>query len=306
MSTQLAAPRRTGGPLRLGRRGIGLAPLAWIAIALYVAFLIYPIIQSVITSFTDRNPLKPASSFVGFANYLELFQDQRLLRSLGFTLVVVVFVTIVANAFGLMFAMLLNRSTLNYRAMRTLVFIPQVLSGVIVAFIWRSILTQNGLLNVTLQNLGLTDAAVSWIGTPELATLSICVVVSWMTIAFSTVVYTASLQSVPAELYEAARVDGAGAFSRFRNVTFPMIAPGVTISVTLGLITTLKLYDVIAVLTGGGPANSTKSVAFYLIDVAFTSNRFGYASAIAIFLLGLTAVIAYGTTGLLRRREAHL
>ncbi len=85
-----------------------------------------------------------------------------------------------------------------------------------------------------------------------------------------------------------------------------MIAPGVTISVTLGLITTLKLYDVIAVLTGGGPANSTKSVAFYLIDVAFTSNRFGYASAIAIFLLGLTAVIAYGTTGLLRRREAHL
>ncbi len=109
-----------------------------------------------------------------------------------------------------MFAMLLNRSTVNYRIMRTLVFIPQVLSGVIVAFIWRSILTQNGLLNVTLQNLGLTDSAVSWIGTPELATLSICVVVSWMTIAFSTVVYTASLQSVPAELYEAARVDGAG------------------------------------------------------------------------------------------------
>lgn len=98
MSTQLAAPRRIGGP---GHRGIGLAPLAWTAIALYVAFLIYPIVQSVITSFTDRNPpLKPASAFVGFANYLELFQDQRLARSLGFTLVVVVFVTIVANAFG--------------------------------------------------------------------------------------------------------------------------------------------------------------------------------------------------------------
>ncbi|MBM7831264.1 ABC-type sugar transport system permease subunit [Agromyces cerinus] len=303
MSTQVAARRRGSGTRR---RGLSLAPVAWIAIALYAAFLLYPIVQSVIQSFTDRNPLKPESSFVGFANYIELFQDPRLARSLGFTLVVVVFVTVVANTLGLMFAMLLNRSTVNYRVMRTLIFIPQVLSGVIVAFIWRSILTQNGLLNVTLQNLGLTDTAISWIGTPELATLSICVVVSWITIAFSTVVYTASLQSVPAELYEAAKVDGAGVFGRFRNVTFPMIAPGMTISVTLSLITTLKLYDVIAVLTGGGPANSTKSVAYYLIDVAFTNNRFGYSSAIAIFLLGLTALVAYTTTGLLRRREAHL
>ena len=111
---------------------------------------------------------------------------------------------------------------------------------------------------------------------------------------------------MPAELYEAARVDGAGALSRFRHVTWPMIAPGTTISVVLCLITTFKLYDVIAVLTGGGPANSTKSTAFYLVNVAFTNNRFGYASAIAMLLLVLTAVIAYGLTAILRRREAHL
>jgi ABC-type sugar transport system permease subunit len=203
-------------------------------------------------------------------------------------------------------AMLLNRPKTNYRLMRTLIFVPQVLSGVIVAFIWRSILTQNGLLNATLQNLGVTDTAVSWIGTPELATLSICIVVSWATIAFSTVIYTASLQSVPLDLYEAARIDGAGVVARFWHVTLPMIAPGVTISVTLSLITTLKLYDIIAVLTGGGPANSTKSVAYYLLDLAFTGNRFGYASAVAMLLLVLTALISYGTSGLLRRREAQL
>ena len=294
-------------PSRVTRgRTLGLAPIAWLAMALYVAFLLYPILQSIFTSFTDRNPLKPDSSFVGFDNYVALFADTRLMTSLRFTLVVVVVVTITANVFGLLFAMLLNRSTRNYRIMRTLIFIPQVLSGVIVAFIWRSILTQNGLLNSVLQNLGLIDAPVSWIGTPELATLSICVVVSWLTIAFATVVYTASLQSVPPELYEAARVDGAGAVGRFRHVTFPMIAPGMTISVVLCLITTFKLYDVIAVLTGGGPATSTKSTAFYLIDVAFTSNRFGYASAIAILLLVLTAITAYAITALLRRREANL
>ena len=294
-------------PRRVTRgRSLGLAPIAWLAMALYAAFLLYPILQSALTSLTDRNPLKPDSSFVGLDNYAALFTDTRLIASLGFTVVVVVVVTITANVIGLLFAMLLNRSTRNYRIMRTLIFIPQVLSGVIVAFIWRSILTQNGLLNSVLQGVGLIDRPVSWIGTPELATLSICVVVSWMTIAFATVVYTASLQSVPPELYEAARVDGAGALSRFRHVTFPMIAPGMTISVVLCLITTFKLYDVIAVLTGGGPATSTKSTAFYLVTVAFTNNRFGYASAIAILLLVLTAVTAYGLTALLRRREANL
>ena len=288
------------------RTGLGLAPIAWLAIVLYGAFLLYPILQSVLTSLTDRNPLKTASNFVGLDNYLELFTDARLMESLRFTAIVVVVVTLVSNTLGLLFAMLLNRTSANYRIMRTLIFIPQVLSGVIVAFIWRSILTQNGLLNVTLQNLGLVDAPISWLGTPELATLSICTVVSWITIGFSTVVYTASLQSVPPELYEAARMDGASALGRFRNVTFPMIAPGLTISVVLCLITTFKLYDVIAVLTGGGPANSTRSTAFYLITVAFTNNRFGYASAIAIFLLVLTAVVAYGVTSLLRRREARI
>ena len=288
------------------RRSLGLAPIAVIAIVLYAAFLVWPVIQSFLSSLTDQSPLQASSSFVGFDNYLELFQDPALISSLEFTVVVVVAVTVIANLAGLGFALLLNRKSAGFRVMRTLVFIPQVLSGVIVAFIWRSILTQNGLLNASLQNLGLIDKPISWIGTPQLATMSIIAVVSWITIAFATVVYTASLQSVPAELYEAARVDGAGMWRRFTNVTFPMIAPGMTITVVLCLITTFKLYDVIAVLTGGGPANSTRSTAFYLVQVAFTDNRFGYASSIAILLLLLTAAVAYGVTALLRRREASL
>jgi multiple sugar transport system permease protein len=283
-----------------------LAPVAWLAIGLYIAFLLYPIASSLLTSFTDRNPLRAESAFVGFDNYRQLFTDPRLLTSLRFTLVVVIVVTIASNVVGLGFAMLLNRPSVGYRLMRTLIFIPQVLSGVIVAFIWRSILTQNGLLNTFLRNIGLADQPVSWIGTPDLALLSVCVVVSWATIAFATVVYVAALQSVPGELYEAARIDGASAVGRFRFVTLPMIAPGMTISIVLCLITTFKLYDVIAVLTGGGPANTTQTTAFYLITVAFTTNRFGYASAIAILLLVATTVVAYSLTGLLRRREADL
>ncbi|MFE4369717.1 carbohydrate ABC transporter permease [Streptomyces sp. NPDC056835] len=287
-------------------RGFGLAPAALIAAVLYGVFLLYPLVQSLWLSFTDKSPLQSGSDFVGLSNYRELFGDDRLVSSLLFTTVVVVAVTAIANVVGLLLAMLLNRSTANYRVMRTLIFIPQVLSGVIVGFIWKSILTQNGLLNTVLAQIGLIDEPVSWLGDPSLATFSVIVVVSWITIAFATVVYTASLQSVPRELYEAARMDGASALGRFRHVTLPMIAPGTTISVVLCLITTLKLYDVIAALTGGGPADSTKSTAFYLISVAFTDNRFGYASSIAMFLLVLTAVVSYGVTALLRRRETNL
>ncbi|WP_426626132.1 carbohydrate ABC transporter permease [Leifsonia sp. McL0607] len=288
------------------RRSLGLAPIAIVAMVLYAAFLIWPVTQSFLSSLTDQNPLQGSSSFVGADNYVQMANDPALIASLAFTLIVVVAVTVLANSIGLGFALLLNRNTFGFRVMRTLIFIPQVLSGVIVAFIWRSILTQDGLLNASLLNLGIIQKPISWIGTPALATMSIIAVVSWMTIAFATVVYTASLQSVPAELYEAARVDGAGAWRRFTNVTFPMIAPGMTISVVLCMITTFKLYDVIAVLTGGGPADSTRSTAFYLVQVAFTDNKFGYSSAIAILLLALTAIVAYGVTALLRRREAAL
>ncbi|WP_327232906.1 sugar ABC transporter permease [Streptomyces sp. NBC_01317] len=289
-----------------GGRSLGLAPLAWIAVALYAMFLLFPLFQSLFWSFTDKSPLQGKSDFVGLANYTDLFSDDLFLHSLFFTGIVVVSVTVVANTVGLLLAMLLNKSTANYRVMRTLIFIPQVLSGVIVAFIWRSILTQNGLLNVLLVKVGLVEEPVAWLGSSGLATFSICVVVSWITIAFATVVYTASLQSVPAELYEAARVDGAGFFGRFRHVTLPMIAPGMTISVVLCLITTLKLYDVIAVLTSGGPANATQSTAYYLVTAAFTDNRFGYASSIAMVLLVLTALVSYSATHVLRKREADL
>ncbi|GAA2616641.1 sugar ABC transporter permease [Dactylosporangium fulvum] len=296
----------------LRRHSRGLAPIAWLAVLLYILFLLYPLGRSLVLSFTNRNPLKADSSFVGLANYTDLFHDARLLATLRFTLLVVVVVTVVANIFGLLFALLfallLNRNTANYRVMRTIIFVPQVLSGVIVAFIWRSILTQNGLLNSALSQIGLVggDGPVAWLGSTNLATVSICAVVSWMTIAFATVVYSASLRTVPPELYEAARMDGANAWQRFRAVTLPMIAPGMTINVVLCLITTFKLYDVIAVLTGGGPANTTQSTAYYLLEVAFTQNLFGYSSAIAMLLLALTAGIAYTVTFLLRKREVRL
>ena len=284
----------------------GLFGIAALAFVLYLCFLVLPLLLSLRSSFTNENPLRASSSFVGLSNYQELMSDHALRASLTFTIVLAIGVTAVANVIGIAFAVMLNRTGLSYRVMRTVAFLPQVLSGVIVGFIWQTILTQDGLLNNALTRFGLIDTPISWLATPTGALLSIGVVVAWILSGFTTVVHLAALQSIPVELDDMATMDGASRTQRFFRVTLPMLAPGTTISVTISLITVLKLYDVITVLTGGGPANSTQSTALYIVKVAFTEDRFGYASAVAMLVLVLSAAIALSVTNVLRRREVNL
>ncbi|WP_034263432.1 carbohydrate ABC transporter permease [Actinospica robiniae] len=292
------ARRRRGDP--------ALGAIAAVALGLYALFIIVPVIMSAWKSFTDENPLMAQAKFVGLANYREMTHDSTLAASLGFTLALAAGVTVVANAAGIGFAVLLNKTSLSFRMMRTVAFLPQVLSGVIVGFVWRYIMAEDGILNHLLTGLGIISRPISWLGTPDLAMFSVGVVAAWVLTGFTTVVHLAALQSIPLEMYQAARVDGAGRWQQFRHITFRMLAPGTTISVTISLITMLKLYDIIAALTGGGPAFATQSTALYIINLAFTDDRFGYASAVAMLLLVVSAVIALSVTSLLRRREVDL
>jgi ABC-type sugar transport system permease subunit len=139
-----------------------------------------------------------------------------------------------------------------------------------------------------------------------MAVLSIGIVMTWVLSGFTTVVYLAALQNIPPELYEASAIDGAGPWKQFRLITARMVAPATTITVTVGLIMMLKVYDVIVAMTSGGPALSTQSTSLYIIKVAFTNDESGYASAIAMLLLVISAVISLTVTGLLRRREIDL
>ncbi|WP_089105032.1 carbohydrate ABC transporter permease [Streptomyces hyaluromycini] len=289
------------------RRGDpALSAVALAALGLYVLFIVVPVLMSAWKSLTNENPLLARADFVGLSNYREMAHDSALTASLGFTLLLAGAVTVVANAAGIGFAMLLNRTSLSFRMMRTVAFLPQVLSGVIVGYVWRYILARDGILNHVLVSLGVIDRPVTWLGSPHLAVLSVGIVAAWVLTGFTTVVHLAALQSIPVELYQAAMVDGAGRWQRFRRITFPMLAPGTTISVTISLITMLKLYDIIAVLTSGGPADSTQSTALYIIQLAFTDDRYGYASAVSMLLLVVSVVIALSVTALLRRREVDL
>jgi ABC-type sugar transport system permease subunit len=294
------------GWVRLAKQDMGLSAVAGLGLVLYLVFLIVPVLLSLVTSFTNQNILFPNSSFVGLANYRQMLHDTTLISSVEFTLVLAAAVTIVANVAGLCFAILLNRTSLPYRVLRTLAFLPQVISGIIVGFVWSWILSPTGLVNHILTGTGLISHPVNWLGTPHLAMLSAGIVVSWVLSGFTTVVYLAALQNIPRELYEASAIDGASSRQQFRMITLRMVAPATTISVVICLITVLKLYDILTALTGGGPAFSTQSTAMYIISAGFSNDAYGYASAIAIALLVLTAIIALSVTTLLRRREVDL
>ncbi len=277
-----------------------------IGVLLYLAVLIFPLLLSFYYSFTNFNLLNATNSFIGSQNYVSMLNDDTFLSTLLFTIVTTASVTLLANVLGLIVALALNHTGPFYMLLRTIYFIPQVLSSVVIGFIWSGMLNSDrGLVNTLLRQIGLIDinGNIPWLGTPILATLSVIVVCTWQMMGFCTVVYLAALQSVPQDLIDAANVDGANGWQKFRTVTFPLISPGVTVNVVTLLIIMFKLYDIIQVMTAAGPAGSTESLAFYVTRMAFTVNRVGYASAMAVVLFVFVAIISAGLGMFLRSRE---
>jgi multiple sugar transport system permease protein len=272
----------------------------------YVLFVVLPIGLSVYYSLTNLNPLFPTTRFVGLRNYRDLLDDDDFFRAVKNTFVIAATVTLITNVVGLFVALMLNRASRLFYALRTLFFVPQVLSAVIISFIWSIILTQNGILNTVLRNLGLEGWARPWLGLPAEALWSIIAVVSWQWVGFSVVIYLAALQSIPQELYEAARIEGATPVQQFWTLTLPLLGPGVTVNVILIMISVFKLYDHVAVLTSGGPAGTTETLSFNIIKVGFTENQAGYGSAMAVALFTIIGLIAVGLVLFLRRREVEL
>lgn len=282
-----------------------LSVIIWTGIALYALMSIIPLVLAFAYSLTNLNLLYPASDFIGFENYAKLLDDFAFKRSLGATFKLSVAITLAVNIIGLLVALMLNYNDRFHSALRTLFFIPQVLSAVIVSFIWKIILTDRGLLNAMLEQVGLIDKPIHWLGLPNMALFSIGMVVTWQLIGFSAVIYLAALQGVPNSVKEAAQIDGANVWQQFRHVTWPLIAPGVTINMVLMLIIAFKLFDQVAVLTAGGPGGSTETLSYYIVRMGFTKNRTGYASAMAVVLFIIIALISSLVVGYLKKREVE-
>lgn len=306
--------RRPGGPRRRPhRRRQAIGPRLWTfltfgapGLLVYVCFVLAPILVSFGYSLTNYNPFRPPTRFVGLRNYRLLLEDPEFLNALRVTTMLTLIVVIVPNVLGLAIALLLDRRGWLYNALRSVFFVPVVLSSVVVSVIWTRMMADQGVINQALRGLGVAHPP-GWLSDPDLAVYSIGVILSWQALGFCVVVYLAGLQGVPKELLEAAAIDGAGPIQRFRKVTWPLLAPALTINTVVQLISAFKVFDHIQVITNGGPGEgTTASIAFTVLQVGFTANRQGYASAMAIVMLVIIALASTLSLKLLRRREVDL
>lgn len=275
-------------------------------VLVYVCFVLAPILVSLGYSLTNYNPLKSSTKFVGLRNYQILVQDGAFLTSLWITTIVTVIVVVVPNLAGLGIAVLLDRKGWLYNALRSVFFTPMILSSVVISVIWTRILSDDGPLNQGLRAIGV-DNPPGWLSDPDLALYSIASILCWQMLGFCVVVYLAGLQGVPQELMEAAAIDGAGPVRRFWKVTWPLLAPALTINTVVLLISAFKIFDHVQVITNGGPGvGSTATIAFLVLQTAFVENKQGYASAMAVVMLVIIAVLAAVALRILRSREVDL
>lgn len=273
-------------------------------LGLYAVFGILPIAIAAYYSLTDWDGIRRTIDIVGFDNYAKLVGDPEVHRAFFVTFVIAGSATLVLNALAMPLAVLLARQDIVTRLYRTGVFFPLVLSPIVVGFIWQAVLNTNGLLNLVLTSVGLPR--LIFLGEPGLAVVSIAFVTIWQALGFTTILYLAALRTIPDELYEASRIDGAGVWARFQYVTVPLLAPALTVNVVLLMVLFMRLYEYVLVMTQGGPVGSSQTVAYLLVTNAFERAKYGYGSAIAIVMLLVVAIVSVVLVGLFRRRERYL
>jgi ABC-type sugar transport system permease subunit len=300
-SVATAKPRRRGVPQSTRR-----ARTAWLfltpALLILIAFTLYPMVQAVWLSLTDYNLIR-AAEFVGLANYVELFQDPSFWNAFGNTILYALVVTPVTVILALVFAIMLNQRFAGRGFARTAIFLPFIVSLGIIAIAWAFLLDPNiGLLSYWLSLIGIVPEQ-GWLSDPRYAMAAVMIVGVWKNVGFYMVIYLAGLQSIPVDMYEAARLDGAGPWQRFRSITLPLLSNQTLLVSVLALIATLQAFDQIWVMTRGGPFFRTETLVMLIYREGFQELRFGYASAISFVLLVFVFILSMIQFGFLRRKQ---
>ncbi|MFS8631312.1 MAG: sugar ABC transporter permease, partial [Bacillales bacterium] len=262
---------------------------------LYSIFFLYPTVSALFYSFTNWDGLGETYSFVGIDNYLRAFTgDSIFLKTVGNNLRFMLFVVIGQTIVALIFAIFLVKNTKVNIFFRALFFFPTILSSVSVAFIWSFIYDPTlGILNELFDAIGLGFLQQNWLGDAEIAIYSLAVTQVWFHAGQMLIIFVAGLQAIPGELYEVAKIEGAGTWQTFRKVTWPLLAPSATIVVAYTTIQSFKAFDLVFAMTGGGPNYSTEIIATYIYEIAFRNYNFGYASAISVIFMMIIGFVTY-------------
>ncbi|GGG61681.1 carbohydrate ABC transporter permease [Paenibacillus radicis (ex Gao et al. 2016)] len=273
------------GGVRLGLRGkryLFIYGCLLLPLLFFAAVRLLPILYSFNVSFREWAILSPDKPFVGFANFASLFQDEVFLGSLRNTAVYVIVGVPGQIVAGLAVALLLQRITVLRTFFRTVYFIPYITSVVAVSWVFRWILMKNGVANGILLELGLDPQPFLY--SPSQSIFWIIAAMIWQSIGFQMLVFLAGLENIPRLYYDAASIDGAGSWSRFRHVTIPLLNPVILFSVVIASIGFLQSFTQVLNMTGGGPLNSTNSIVLYIYNTAFKSFEMGRASAATVIL----------------------
>ncbi|MEV0197671.1 sugar ABC transporter permease [Nonomuraea sp. NPDC050691] len=269
------------------------------ALLVYAAVVLYPSLAGMVYAFTDWSGLGEDKSFVGLANLTAMFRDDQAMGSIGNTLLLTVTIVAVQNGVGLLLALGVHVKLRSRAVLRVVFFAPVVVSPVMVAFLWKYIYNPDPDAGLN----GLLGTHIDWLGDPSLALWSIAGTVVWQYAGYSMVIFLAGLEGIPPELHEAAMIDGAGTWQRFRYVTWPLLAPALTINLMLSTIGGLKLFDQVFAATNGGPGYATETLSTVLYKQAFVFGKFGYSTAIALVLALFVAAVSMVQLYYLRNRE---
>lgn len=295
---------RRGGPERLPGepRRIGYLFLAP-AFLIYTAFTLVPLAHAVNLSFFEWDGLTPGT-FVGLRNYAAFFTDPLIRSSYGHTLVLIVFFSFLPITIGLLLAAALSRIRIRgLTVFRTILFVPVIITNVVVAVTWAWIYAPDGPLNALVRAVGLGHLTRAWLGDFTWALPSVGLVGTWGEFGFCMILFIAGIMKIPASLYEAARVDGAGPVREFLAVTLPGLRHELTVALVLTVIDALSTFDLVYVMTSGGPGTATSVPAFQVYSRAFLTNQVGSAAAIGITLMLIVFAVTFGITRLMEREE---
>jgi sn-glycerol 3-phosphate transport system permease protein len=282
---------------------IKLRPYAMIApsVIIFCLFFIYPIFYMIYLSVFDWNFVSPTKDFVGFGNFSSLMDEREFIEVMRNSAVYTFLTVFFTLSISLLLALWLNKQGAVYSFVQGAIFSPHIISLVSISMLWLWLMDADyGLLNWFLGLVGIPS--VTWLTHPDTALFSLILVAVWKGIGFNTLVFIAGLQSIPKDMYEAAQLDEANWFRIFYKITLPMLSPTLFFLVVISMIGSFQVFDTIAIMTQGGPINSTNTFVYYIYENGFRFFKIGYASAAGVVLLIVISLLTIVYFRLLARR----
>ncbi|WP_226996913.1 carbohydrate ABC transporter permease [Tessaracoccus aquimaris] len=277
------------------------------ALALFAMFVVWPMLKAIQFSLFKWKGFGPLVDFVGLKNYVSVLSNDVFIGALGHNLFIVVASIAIQLPLGIAIALLLNRKMRFQGILRTVVFVPYVLAEVIAGVVWFQLLQPKyGVIDSVLAAIGIQGPAQGFLGTPEYALWTVMVVLTWKYLGLAIILFLAGLQSVPQELDEAAQIDGASWWQTQWHITIPLLGPTLRTWAFLSMVGSLQLFDMVWILTKGGPANATTTMATFLINEGTKRSNYGIAGAasVILFVIALTMALLYQRFILRRDNES--